>query len=175
MGLSNVAPPTAASPFDPARFPRTYVPSLANRVIWISFGGLLVAAGICGVWYFLMAGDQLGPKGPVIMISLSLMFVLLGGYLIASMLHSKVILRADAIEVQNLFSKQTMLRQEIMRGRFFFNSGTIELIPLDEGRKKLKVAYLMNPDADFAAWFQSIPGLDAADSTGAYPEQRGLS
>ena len=81
----------------------------------------------------------------------------------------------DAIEVQNLFSKQTMLRQEIMRGRFFFNSGTIELIPRDEDRKKLKIAYLMNPDADFAAWFQSIPGLDAADSTGAYPEQRGLS
>ena len=169
-----MAPSTPALPFDPTRYPRTYAPSLGNRVIWISFGALLAAGGIWGVWYSLVAGDELGPKGPAVMISLSLMLVLLGGYLIASMLFSKVILGADAIEVRNLLSRQAMLRQEIMARRFFFSTGTIELIPRDNSRKKLKIAYLTKPDAAFAAWFASIPDLDASKSTKAHPEQRGL-
>lgn len=81
--------------FEPSRYPRTYTPSLGNRVIWISFGALLVAGGTWVLWYSLVTGDELGPKGPAL-ISLSLIVVLLGGYLIASMVSSKVILRADA-------------------------------------------------------------------------------
>jgi hypothetical protein len=153
-----MAPSTPA--FDPTRYPRTYVPSLGNRAVWISFGGLLAVGGVFGVWYSLVAGNELGPKGPAVTISLSLMLVLLGGYLIVSMLSSKVILRADAIEVRNLLSSKTMLRQEIMGRRFFFSTGTIELIPREEYKKKLKVAFLTNPDAAFAAWFESIPDLD---------------
>ena len=126
-----------------------------------------------GVWYSLVAGDQLGPKGPSVTISLSLMLVLLGGYLIVSMLFSKVTLRADAIEVRTILSRQTMLRQEIMGRRFFFSSGTLELIPRDGNQKKLKIAYLPNPDTSFAAWFESIPDLDASESTRPFSEQRG--
>src|SRR5215470_4011437 len=101
-----MAPSTPASAFDPTRYPRTYSPSLGNRIVWFSFGGLLAAGGVFGVWYSLVAGEVLGPKGPTVTISLSLMLVLLGGYLIVSMLSSKVILRADAIEVRNLLSGQ---------------------------------------------------------------------
>lgn len=67
--------------FDASRYPRTYEPALGNRLIWISFGCLLMAAGTWG-WYSSVAGDELGPKGPAVTISLSLTLVLLGGYLI---------------------------------------------------------------------------------------------
>lgn len=164
----------AEQAFDATRYPRTYSPSLANRALWISFGGLLGAGGIWGVWYSLVAGDQLGPKGPAVMISLSLMLALLGSYLITSMLLSKVILRPDAVEVRNVLSKQTMLRQDILGRRFVFSSGTIVLIPRERHRKKLKIAFLTNPDAAFAAWFESIPNLDA-ESTKGHREPEDLS
>lgn len=154
---------TTVPVFDASRYPRTYAPSLGNRAIWISFGGLLVGVGILGVWYSLAAGDELGPKGPALMISLSLLFVLLGGYLILSMISSKVILRPDAVEVQNLFSSRTMLRGEIRGQRFLHNTSTIELLPRDASQKKLKIAFFAIPDSLFAAWFSSIPDLDAAE------------
>lgn len=160
--------------FDAAQYPRIYSSSLANRALWISFGGLLGAGGIWGVWYSLVAGDQLGPKGPAVTISLSLMLALLGSYLIASMLLSKVILRPDAVEVRNILSKQTMLRQDILGRRFVFRTGTIVLIPREDHRKKLKIAFLTNPDAAFAAWFESIPNLDA-ESTKDHLEPEDLS
>ncbi len=124
------------------------------------------------VWYSLVAGDELGPKGPPVTISLSLMLIFLGGYLILSMLFSKVILRPDAVEVRNFLSRQTMFRQEIMGRRFVLSSGTIELIPRDNDKKKFKIAVLTKPDALFAAWFESIPDLNAAKSTKALSEQR---
>jgi hypothetical protein len=97
------------------------------------------------------------------MITLSLLFVLLGGYLILSMAFSKIILRPDAVEVQNLLSRQSMLREEIRGRRFLFNTSTIELLPRDSSQKKLKIAFFSKPDALFAAWFASIPDIDAAE------------
>jgi len=159
-----MAPSTLQAPaFDASRYPRDYAPSLANRLIWISFGGLLTAVGILGVWYSLVAGDELGPKGPPLMITLSLLFVFLGGYLILSMALSKIILRPDAVEVQNPLSRRTMLREEIGGRRFLPNTSTIELLPRDKSQKKLKIAFFSKPDALFTAWFASIPDIDAAE------------
>jgi hypothetical protein len=117
-------------------------------------------------------GGELGPKGPEVTISLSVMLALLGSYLILSMLFSKVILGPDAVQLQNLLSKQTMLRQEIVGGRFALNTGTIELIPRDSDRRNLKIALLAKPDSDFAAWFESIPDLDATEPTKGHAGQR---
>ena len=159
-----MAPSTSQAPaFDVSRYPRDYAPSLVNRLIWISFGGMLAAVGILGVWYSLVAGDELGPKGPPLMITLSLLFVLLGGYLILSMVLSKIILRPDAVEVQNPLSRRTMLREEIGGRRFLPNTSTIELLPRDKSQKKLKIAFFSKPDALFTAWFASIPDIDAAE------------
>jgi len=159
-----MAPSTPQAPaFDASRYPRDYAPSLANRLIWISFGGMLAAVGILGVWYSLVAGDELGPKGPPLMITLSLLFVLLGGYLILFMAFSKIILRPDAVEVQNPLSRRTMLREEIKGRRFFFATSTIELVPRDNSQTKLKIAFFAKPDALFTAWFASIPDIDAAE------------
>ena len=159
-----MAPSTPQAPaFDASRYPRDYAPSLTNRLIWISFGGLLTALGILGVWYSFVAGDELGPKGPPLMITLSLMFVFLGGYLVLFMAFSKIILRPDAVEVQNPLSRRTMLREEIIGRRFLTNSSTIELLPRDKSKKKLKIAFFAKPDALFTAWFASIPNVDAAE------------
>jgi hypothetical protein len=170
QGVYEMASSTPVPVFDATRYPCSYAPSLGNQVLWISFGSLLAGAGIWGIWYSLVAGDQLGPKGPPLASSLSLVLVLLGGYLILSMLFSKVILRPDAVEVRNLLSRQTMFRQEIMGRRFVFNTGTIEFIPRDSYKKKLKIAFLTNPDALFTAWFESIPDLDAEESTKVHAE-----
>ena len=152
-----------AQAFDASRYPRDYAPSLANRLIWITFGGLLTALGILGVWYSLAAGDELGPKGPPLMITLSLLFVLLGGYLVLFMAFSKIILRPDAVEVQSPLSRRIMLREEIRGRRFLSNTSTIELLPRDDSQKKLKIAFFAKPDALFTAWFASIPDIDAGE------------
>jgi hypothetical protein len=132
-------------------------------VFWVSFGGLLVGVGILGVWYSLVAGDELGPKGPLVMVSLCLTLVVLGSYLILFMTFSKIILGPNSVEVQNLLSKKTMLKEEITARRFVFNTGTIELIPRDTGKKKFRIALLTKPDALFTAWFESIPNLDVIE------------
>jgi hypothetical protein len=168
---SSSSPPA----FDATQYPRTYAPSLANRVIWLSFGSLLVGAGAWGVWYSLVAGDELGPKGPAVIISLSVMLLLLGIYLIASMLSSKVILKPDAVEVRSLFSRQILLRQEIMGRRFFFPTATMELIPRQNHAKKFKIAILADPDAAFAAWFESIPDLGTLETNKNNAKERGSS
>jgi hypothetical protein len=124
-----------------------------------------------GAWYSIVAGDELGPKGPAVTISLGLMLALLGGYLILSMTFSKIILGPDSVEVQSLFSKRIMFRDEITARRFVFNTGTIELIPRDSGKKKLKIALLTKPDPLFTAWFESIPNLDVMERTKTQTER----
>ena len=166
---------TPAYAFDASRYPRTYEPALGNRLIWVSFGCLLMAVGTWGGWYSFVAGDELGPKGPAVTISLSLTLVLLGGYLILSMAFSKIILGPDSVEIQNLLSKRTMLREEITARRFVFNTGTIELISRDTGKKKFKIALLTRPDALFTAWFESIPNLDAMERTKTETERFSVS
>ncbi|HEY6466448.1 MAG TPA: hypothetical protein VIY69_10685 [Candidatus Acidoferrales bacterium] len=151
------------SVFDDSSYPRAYLPSLFNRVVYVAFGGLLVGAGVFGVWYSLVAGDELGPKGPTVSISLSLLLAFLGSYLIIYMFTSKIILGRDSVEVRNLFSNQRMLRQEILGYRSSFKTGTIELIPCDSGGKKLKITWLANPDVYFSAWFDSIPDLQTSE------------
>lgn len=152
-----MATSTPARVFDAAAYPRTYVPSLFNRVVFISFGGLLVGGASFLILYLGVAGDQLGPKGPAVIVSLGLVLALLGIYLIVNMLTSRVILGPDAIEVRSFLTRQRMLRQEITGRRFFLASGTIELIPRNSDKKKLKVAYLTNADDQFSAWFESLP------------------
>jgi hypothetical protein len=157
--------------FDASRYPRAYEPSFGNRVIWISFGGLLVGFGGALSWLLWRNPDQLGPKGPLVITGISLTLVLLGGYLILSMLFSKVILRPDAVEVRNLLSHKTLLRHDIAGRRFAPATATIELIPLDNGKEKFKVAVFTKPDALFTAWFESIPNLDAGDLMKTHAER----
>ncbi len=161
--------------FDASRYPRAYEPSLGNRAIWISFGGLLVGFGSVMAWLLWRDPGQLGPKGPLVITGISLTLVFLGGYLILSMLFSKVILRPDAVEVRNLLSHKTLLRQEIAGRRFAPATATIELTPLDNGKGKFKVAVFTTPDALFTAWFESIPDLDADDLVKTHAERQTVS
>jgi hypothetical protein len=159
--MVSMVSPTAIRAFDASRYPRAYAPSVTNRVIWISFGGLLVGFGAILAWLLWRGPEQLGPRGTAVVMAISAALALLGGYLILSMLLSKVILTPDAVEVRSLLSTEIMLRQEIAGRRFVPNTATIELIPIDNGKKTFKVAVFTRPDDLFRAWFESIPNLDA--------------
>ncbi len=134
-------------------------------MIWISFGGLLA---VIGTFRGLVLRGGLamvfGPQGPPLMISSAFCLSFLGSYLILSMIFSKVILRPDAVEVQNLFSSRTMLRGEI-RGQLdsYITHFDHRTLPRDTSQRKLKIAFFATPDSLFAAWFSSIPDLDAAE------------
>jgi hypothetical protein len=134
-------------------------------VVWSSLGGLLAIGGLLGVWYF-ATGHEAPSSGAAILMSLiCFSFALLGGYLAVSMLIFKVILSADAVEVQSLGSRQTLRRDEIAGRRLLPTQyiSTLEFVPREKGKKKLKIGMTMRRDAAFDAWLASIPDLDAAE------------
>jgi hypothetical protein len=163
--MNNIAASASHHGFDASLYPRTYTVSRGNRLIWISLGALLGIGGFFGVWYF-ATGHEAPSSGAAILMSLiCLSFALLGSYLAVSMVMFKVILRADAIEVQNVGSKRTLLREEIVGRRLLPTQyiSTLELTPRDKGNKKLKIGMTMRTDAAFDAWLASITDLDAAE------------
>ncbi len=155
------APPAT---FDPSLYPRAYPASVGKRLLWISLGALLSIGGLCGVWYFGTGHETRGIRDALIMISVSLLFVLAGGYLILLMIRSLVILEPDAITVRTIVSTRKLLRDEIEGRRLLPGYiSTLELIPRDKGKKKLSIGMLMRTDALFHAWFSGIPDLDAQE------------
>lgn len=164
-GVGIPGPSAPPAKFDPSLYPRTYPASVGRRLLWISLGALVSIGGLCGVWYFGTGHEARGIRDAIIMISASLLFVLLGGYMILLMLRSLVILAPDAIAVRTILSTRKLLRDEI-EGRRLLRTpyiATLELIPRDKGKKKLRIGMLMRTDALFQAWFSGIPNLGAQE------------
>jgi hypothetical protein len=108
---------------------------------------------------------QYSIRGMMIKISVSLLIVLGAGYLILLMLRSLVILGPDAITARTIISTRKMLRNEIEGWRLLPTRyiATLELVPRDKAKKKLRIGMLMRTDALFRAWFSGIPDLDAQE------------
>ncbi len=127
---------------------------------------MLIAVPACvGIWYFGTGHETQGAGDVAIMVSVCFLFVLLGAYLIASLLRFHVTLRADAIEVQNCFTSRTLLRTEIEGFRILPTQyvATMVLIPREPHQKKLKFSQMLRTDDAFKEWFADLRNLDAAE------------
>ena len=157
--------PSTGITFEPSLYPRTYSTSMCNRLVWISLAAVVSVGGLLGVLHFGTGHETRGLGGSMVMVLVSLVFVVLGGYLILLMLRFKVILKPDAIEVRNIFSTRILPRDEIAGRRILLTQyiSTLELIPGDQEKKKLRIGMMMSADASFHSWFAAIPDLDAKD------------
>lgn len=151
--------------FDSSLYPATYRTSSCYVLFFSILGGIALAAGGLGTWYF-GTGHEIKTAGQLwMLVSICLGFMLLGGFLIASMLRSSVTLLGDAIVVQGLFSSRTLRRDEIGGRRVIPTQyvSTLELVPRSSHQKKMKIALMLRRDAAFEAWFAGIPDVDAQE------------
>lgn len=131
----------------------------------IFFYVLSVAAilpGGLGVWYF-GTGHEVGNRTQqAILIGGSLLFVLVGIYMIATILRMRVTLRADEIVAEDLFTTRTLLRSDIAGQRTLRSqyASILVLVPREASQPKLKLAQIFQRDAAFEAWFADIPDVD---------------
>lgn len=148
---------------DHALYPRTYRVSRGYSAFLGILAGLATVAGSLGTWYFGTGHESSGPQDAAILASSCFAFVLLGAYLLASLLRFQVTLRPDAIVVQGVFTSRTLLRADIAGRRVLPTQyvSTLVLIPKTTSQKKLEVGLMLRTDAAFTAWLDGIPNLDA--------------
>jgi len=150
---------------DGSRYPRTYRTSRGYRIFLSLLGVLIMVPACLGIWYFGTGHETQGARDTVMMVSVCFLFVLLGAYLIGSLLRFQVTLRADAIEVQNCFTSRTLPRAEIEGFRILPTQyvATMVLIPRESHQKKLKFSQMLRTDDAFKEWFAGLRNLDTAE------------
>ncbi len=140
-------------------YPRTYLPSISNRISFIIVGTGLIVGLPWMLWTSSHASAGLRTYETVFS-------VLSGAGLLLATFRYKVILEADAITVRRLWSTRRLRRDEIAEREILTNRGgeTEILIPRDENEKKLAFPLWMQKDLEFFAWFEKIPVRGAEDS-----------
>ncbi len=124
-----------------------------------------ILPGGLGVWYFGTGHQVSNRTQQAILVGGSLLFALVGIYLIATILRYRVTLRADAIVAESLLGSRTLLRSDIAGQRTLRTQyvSTLVLVPRETSQKKLKLAQMFQRDAAFEAWFAGIPDIDAEE------------
>jgi hypothetical protein len=163
--MQTISVPRPPSRFDASSYPRIYLPSLSNRIVWLLLGIACALGGILGAWYFVTGHDTRGFKSALFSMSISSVFVWLGSYLVLSILRSRVVLNADDIEVRGVFSTQRIRRGNIAAWRIAPTNfvSTLELFLAETGDKTVRIGMTMRTDPSFEDWFASIPNRDAEE------------
>jgi len=151
--------------FNPSLYPRTYKPSTGYVLFLGTASGLCAAGGIAGMIYFGTGHEVKGPRDEFMLVGLSALFLLLGLFLIASVLTSRLIVSADSIELKYLASSKLLRRSDIAGYRILPTQyiSTLVFQPKTAERKKLKIPLYFRTDAAFGEWFIDIPNLDHED------------
>jgi len=150
---------------DPSQYPRTYRVSRGYFAFLALLSALVAIPAGIGIWYFGTGHETRDTADAAIMVSICSLFVLLGAYLLASLLRFHVTLAADSIAVRNCFTARRVLRAEIAGFRVLPTQyiSTVVVVPRDPQRKKLKFSKMLKADEAFYAWFNALPNLDAED------------
>jgi hypothetical protein len=151
--------------FDPSLYPQTYRTSLGTRISLTFVSLLCIVFGALGAFYFPHDPQIHSRAALILLVGFSVLFTLLGAYLIAEIFSMRLTLRSDAIEMKSLTSQRTLRREEIAGWRLqrtqYFN--VIVLFPRDQAQKKLKLTMLFRTDSAFDVWFATLPDLDAKE------------
>ncbi|BAU47474.1 hypothetical protein SVA_0895 [Sulfurifustis variabilis] len=155
----------AADALDPSRFPRTYRVSTRNRILFLLLGGVALAGGLAGMWYFGTGHETKTMTEAVALAAVSFGFVLLGGALVLYVLTTKVVLRADAIELHDFMRTRTLRRDDIAGWRVL-QAQHVSVLTLESKRagvKPLKITQILKTDALLDAWLAGLSDLDARE------------
>lgn len=134
---------------------------------WVIFGCLVGSAvAIGGIWLAVYLSLGYGEvHGRLFFILVSLADILLGGYFIAGALKYRVILKPGSIALLGIFIDKRLQRNEIRAKKYTFNAGgkLVILYPVlslpGKSRKKIKIAFIYDRNADIENWVSSIPTL----------------
>lgn len=156
---------TAQPTLDLSAYPATYRFSKSYSAFFYSLAGIAIGAGGLGMWYFGTGHEMTSTGQAIFMVLICSVFVLLGIFLIASIVRSSVTLLPDSIVVQGMFSTRKLLRSNIAGRRVLPTQyvKTLVLIPNSKHGKRLKIALALRTDPAFDAWFAGIPDLDAKE------------
>src|SRR5260370_12516723 len=115
--------------------------------------------------YFGTGHEIKSSREEFILVGLSAFFLLLGIFLIGSVLTSRLILTADSIELKYLVSSKLLRRSDIAGFRILPTQyiPTLVLEPKSAEQKKLKIPLYFRTDEAFADWFIDISNLDRED------------
>jgi hypothetical protein len=151
--------------FNPALYPRTYKPSTGYLLFLGIVSALCAAAGLAGIIYFGTGHEMTSMRSQFALVVLSFLFLLLGIYLIAAVLTSRLILGPDFIEVKDFLSSKVFYRSDIAGYRILPTQyiSTLVFQPKAAERKKLKIPLYFRTDDAFREWFIDIPNLDRED------------
>jgi hypothetical protein len=152
-------------------WPRVYRPTRGYRVFIGGLGALALAGSMAAA-----AAALLGkaPDATALVVAMSLLFGVLGAFLIAAIKAERVLLFEDGIEFVELGRGRRRLRTDEIAGR--------RTIPLqygmlqhvfefrDRSRKPFKITLVCERDAALDAWFAGVPDLDEAERARAEAE-----
>src|SRR5215470_13496238 len=105
--------PTTRTHFDPALYPRVYCVSRGYRVFLGIPAAITIIGGSIAIWSIATESKLYNPSGNAIAAAVFILLALGSAYLIAYVVRSSFTLRADAIVVQDVFTRKTILRSDI--------------------------------------------------------------
>ncbi|HET6931488.1 MAG TPA: hypothetical protein VFI45_14280 [Candidatus Acidoferrum sp.] len=151
--------------FNPSLYPRTYKPSAGYLLFLGTIGFLCAAGGSAGMYYFGTGHEMTTMSSQVALVVLCFCFLLLGIYLLAAVLTSRLILGPDFFEVKDFLSSKLLRRSDIAGYRILPTQyfSTLVFQPKAAERKKLKIPLYFRTDKAFREWFIGIANLDSED------------
>ena len=151
--------------FNPSLYPRAYRPSTGYLLFLGTVGLLCGTGGIAGMLYFGTGHEMTSLRSQLALVVLSLLFLLLGAYLITAVLTSRLILGPDFFEVKDFLSSKLLRRSDIAGYRILLTQyvSTLVFQPKAAEQKKLKIPLYFRTDGAFGQWFIEIPNLDHAE------------
>jgi hypothetical protein len=163
-----VRPGTAAQEANmSSEFPRVYRISTSWRVAWIVMSVALVAICLFLAWFIVRQNHDAPNVTLVTGGGLCVVFLLMGVYLIAAGVRTKIVLTAGSIALHGALLVRQLARADIA-GRRLIKQGNgynvLHLVPKDSRGKRLQLSYYLQTDAVLNEWIGGIPDLDAAEA-----------
>jgi hypothetical protein len=150
---------------DDPTLPKSYAFSTGNRLFLGGVGGVLVAAGFAGAFYFGTSEENAAGGLHWVLVVLPLAFAGLGAYLLVFVLTARLVLYPDKLEATDFFSSKTVQKTDIEGWRTFsgqYGSSLIFVLREPAG-KTLKIPDYFARDASYSKWLGGLQNLDRRD------------
>jgi hypothetical protein len=145
-------------------YPRIYRTPGRWFFVNVLFSLVLSMPGLGLCWLDIHFGDD----GSIVLLGLGCALSLLGALPIISALRAKVVLDADRIETQGLFSRRSIVLSEIQGRRAVkdgngWRTGSTWLIPrgAEDADNKITISNELRGNSALRQWIDSLPDLDA--------------
>jgi hypothetical protein len=137
----------------------------AWKAMIVLFGGALFLANVIAAWQFgvIAVETRDTTQGLLLAFFLAVLAASLGFYVIDSLLTA-VVLRADRLEVHELWRMRSILRTDIETRQVLHPPNSPPLLVLRlkaPGNRKVKLPVMWNTDPEWDTWFAAIPDVDA--------------